>query len=505
MNGINPEQPFKAIIVGAGVGGLTLAHCLHRAGIDYVVLDKHPVAPAWGASISIFPQGARILHQLGLLEAVHRQSADMYDFYNRGPDGKSFCSGPFLKDIQDRAGYVGITLERRAYLRTLYEELPDKSKVIEHARVSDIIEEQSRVKVVLSDGTTHEGDIVVGCDGVHSAVREIMWQRAHRLSPGLITAEEKQSMKTEYCCLIGIAPNQYGLGTNEMTSVSNDRFSFLFLTQPDNIYFIVPIKLPPNLVCKYPNRLRWTDADAEAKAAELADCPVSDTLVFGDIWKTRTRGQIVSLEEGILKHWFYGRMVLCGDAAHKVTPNAGLGGNLSMESAVVLANQLHAAVNRHPNKKPSDEEIKLAFQRYYDIRVPRVKELFDISWVLTRMQAWDGWLWYFVQRWGLPVIGLKKFAEQVASSLRGAPTLSYVPFHQKVGLMEWHKQEWEVDQKAKNKMNSGKRPLNGLIAPVVLTTLALYVGVMWFLGINTPRIGPGPFTNSTVLSSAVAS
>jgi 2-polyprenyl-6-methoxyphenol hydroxylase-like FAD-dependent oxidoreductase len=293
-------------------------------------------------------------------------------------------------------------LERRAYLHTLYDKLPDKSKVIEGARIVDIIEENDQVRAILADGTEHTGDIIAGCDGVHSGVREIMWRKAHELSPGLITVQEKHAIKTTYNGLVGIAPFQPGLGTQDMTCVSNDRFSFLFLTQPDAIYFIVHCKLPGDQVVKYPNRLRYTEADADAKAAELADYPISDTLVFGDVWKTRTRGQLVSLEEGILSHWSFGRTVLVGDAAHKVTPNAALGGNLATEGAVQLANELYALVKSHPNKKPTTTEFKAAFQKYQQSHMPRVEELFNISWMMTRMQAFDGWVMFFLQRWVLP-------------------------------------------------------------------------------------------------------
>ncbi|CAI6099010.1 unnamed protein product [Clonostachys chloroleuca] len=481
MNGKTVDGRFKVIIVGAGVSGLTLAHTFHQAGIDYVVLDKHPVAPAWGASISIFPNGSRILDQLGLYDIMNTKHTEMQYFHCRGSDGKTYCAEPFLKEISDSSGYLGMTIERRVFLQTLYDELPDKSKVIEHARVASVVEEKGAVKVLLSDGVVHEGDIVIGCDGAHSAVREIMWERAHQLSPGLITASEKQTMKATYTCLIGVAPYQHGLGTNVLSSVSNDRFSFLFLTQPEQIFFIVPIKMPNGQVSKYPNRLRFTDEDVQAEANKILDYPISDTLVFGDIWKTRVRGQLVSLEEGILSHWSYGRIVLCGDAIHKVTPNAGLGGNMAMESAVVLANEIFAAIQRHPNKKPSDEEVRLAFKRYHEIRTPRVKELFDVSWLLTRLQAYDGWGWYVVQRWILPLIFMKG-AKQLAATMAGAPVLSFIPFKQRSGKVNWKKQDWEVEKRINPQVGQSKASLNGLIASIVTSAFIAYTATVWYFG-----------------------
>lgn len=59
--------------------------------------------------------------------------------------------------------------------------------------VKDIQEDQDGVEVFCQDGTSERGDMVIGCDGVHSKVREIMWEKAARLAPGLITADEKKS------------------------------------------------------------------------------------------------------------------------------------------------------------------------------------------------------------------------------------------------------------------------------------------------------------------------
>lgn len=58
--------------------------------------------------------------------------------------------------------------------------------------------------------------------------------------------------------------------------------------------------------------------DAEEVADKVKNHPVSDSLLFGELWRTRIRGQLVSTEEGVFKHWYSGRMVLAGDAVHKV-------------------------------------------------------------------------------------------------------------------------------------------------------------------------------------------
>lgn len=109
---------------------------------------------------------------------------------------------------------------------------------------------------------------------------------------------------------------QPGLGTNDMTFVCNNGYTFQFLTQPNAIYFMIHHKLPEPI--RWPARVRYTENDAEEVAAKFADHPISDSLVFGDLWRNRIRGHLISLEEGVLEHFFFGRTVLIGDAAHKV-------------------------------------------------------------------------------------------------------------------------------------------------------------------------------------------
>lgn len=85
-----------------------------------------------------------------------------------------------------------LLLERRALLEVLYETLPDKSKVVFNKHMMKTVESADGIEVFFADGTSEKGDIVVGTDGIHSVVREAMWERANAVEPGLITVEEKK-------------------------------------------------------------------------------------------------------------------------------------------------------------------------------------------------------------------------------------------------------------------------------------------------------------------------
>ena len=70
-------------------------------------------------------------------------------------------------------------MEKKHFLKVVYEQIPDKSFIKTGKRVVDIIDNDDGVIVKLYDGTQEEGDMLIGCDGVHSMVRELMWRDAN--------------------------------------------------------------------------------------------------------------------------------------------------------------------------------------------------------------------------------------------------------------------------------------------------------------------------------------
>ena len=97
------KRPFRVIVVGAGIAGLTLSNALQRADIDHVVLEKHKqvVFPS-GASIGMWPHGSRLLSQLGCLKGVRNACENMRVSYNRSDDGKAVVTSGLFDEIVKR-------------------------------------------------------------------------------------------------------------------------------------------------------------------------------------------------------------------------------------------------------------------------------------------------------------------------------------------------------------------------------------------------------------------
>jgi 2-polyprenyl-6-methoxyphenol hydroxylase-like FAD-dependent oxidoreductase len=86
-------RPFKVVIVGGSLAGLSLANMLQANDIDFVVLEAYPeIAPQVGASIGVLPHGNRILDQLGLFERVRGLATSIDRFTFRNHEGNPIVS-----------------------------------------------------------------------------------------------------------------------------------------------------------------------------------------------------------------------------------------------------------------------------------------------------------------------------------------------------------------------------------------------------------------------------
>ncbi|MCB1739454.1 MAG: FAD-dependent monooxygenase [Gammaproteobacteria bacterium] len=169
------NHELRVIVAGAGLGGLTLALCLARAGFAVQVLEQASALGEVGAGVQISANGARVLHLLGLAPALDAvafrpERGEMRHWHS----GETLLTRPLGETSVERFGYPYYHLHRADLHRILTDALTHiaPQAVRLRARLVDLEHQADRVSVVLEDGERLEADIVVGCDGIHSRVRE---------------------------------------------------------------------------------------------------------------------------------------------------------------------------------------------------------------------------------------------------------------------------------------------------------------------------------------------
>lgn len=212
-----------------------------------------------------------------------------------------------------------ILFDRERCVKALYDNLPDQSKVRTNACVQRIEHTETGVRAHLADGTVEEGDIIIGADGVHSGVREKMWEYADKHEPGAIAATDKDFQSTQYKGIFGVSEKKgtlETLGPADVHVVYGYDTTKLLFTQPGYAYWAIMWK---DEFSQPPKRFKPTPEDQEEAANKLKDIVFTENVKLADLWKHKNRGGLLNIEEGVLDKWHAGRIVLVGDSAHKVS------------------------------------------------------------------------------------------------------------------------------------------------------------------------------------------
>jgi len=191
------------LIIGGGVGGLTLALSLHQAGIPCKVFEAAPEIRALGVGINLLPHGMRELTELGLQDALARVAVETKElcFYNR--------FGQFIfKEPRGRfAGYEWpqLSIHRADLHEVLLAETRKRlgfDSVVLDRKLVSYIEEENFIRASFQDSSTVDGSCIIGCDGINSTVRKLlfpgegppayqginMWRGVTRMKPFLTGA-----------------------------------------------------------------------------------------------------------------------------------------------------------------------------------------------------------------------------------------------------------------------------------------------------------------------------
>ncbi|KAF9941388.1 hypothetical protein BGZ65_003968 [Modicella reniformis] len=414
-----PERP-KVLIVGAGLGGLTLAILLEKAGVPYEVYDRVAEIKPLGSALSLGHNVAPLFQQIGIYEEFVELGTKRHgiDNYN---ENRQLEFSLDLRPLGQMGGFDGYIISRSTLYDLLHRQVPAE-KIHLGKRLLSLKQNEHGVQIHFADRTVVEGDILVGADGAYSGVRQSLYQNLKK--EGQLPSSDDGALPFSCICLVGqttpLDPEKYPELLDDIchfrSVIAEEKpYSWSSLTTKNNIYCWGVIQYLDEGSSKDNDSFRnseWGPEAAQTMCKEVRNFPlpggVNNDLTMGDLIDNTLPQYIskVMLEEKVFDTWYYGRTVLIGDACHKIHPASGVGAVHAMQDAVALANWISVL------NTTTIEAAEKIFEEYKAERFPVVKAAFNNGRGLSQITARDlkariiryitknmpSWLWRIMLR-----------------------------------------------------------------------------------------------------------
>ncbi|MCX4905850.1 FAD-dependent monooxygenase [Streptomyces sp. NBC_00878] len=322
---------MRAIVVGAGIGGLAATLSLRRAGHEVTLVEQAPRFGEVGAGIQLAPNATRVLRRLDLLDAVAAQAArPSHVSFRTWSDGAEICRYVLGREAEDAFGAPYLLLHRADLHQALAAAVPPGWVRLNTVAVG-IDQDDESARVTTASGERLRADLVVAADGIRSAARQ--W---------LFGADEAVFSKTAAYRALLPADQVADLDLPELgVWLGPDRHFVHYWVRRGELLNVVAVFTP--------------EAEAEAEAATeswTARAEPGEQLREFDGWDSRVldvlerAGQM--FRYGIhtrvpLARWNIGRVALLGDSAHAMVPFQAQGAAQAIMDAAVLGDALAGA------------------------------------------------------------------------------------------------------------------------------------------------------------------
>jgi 2-polyprenyl-6-methoxyphenol hydroxylase-like FAD-dependent oxidoreductase len=305
----------KALIAGAGIGGLAAAIALRQAGVDVQVFERSRELREIGAGLMIWPNGTRSLQALGV--EVKALTVKRIAFCNWR--GRKLMETP-VDAISQRFGSE-VAFAHRADIQAALASTLGRDCIRLGADVGGFAEDGAQVQIKLRDGTVAAGDFLVGADGLRSVVRGQLLGDGDPVYLGS-TIWRGMVGSARISLVQAHGSNWVGRGSEFLAfHLANDRIYWAGVTKEPRGENPGPRGHKPDVMQRFGN---W----AEPVPALIA--ATEDAAILRNDMYDRPPA----------RRWSRGRVTLVGDAAHPMTPNLGQGACQALEDAVALGESL---------------------------------------------------------------------------------------------------------------------------------------------------------------------
>lgn len=358
----------NVLISGAGIAGTTLAYWLKKFGFNPTIVEYAPKLREGGYAIDFWGAGFTVAERMGIINDLENADLKIPEvlFVDENNKCKSAMNYEKLKVLMNNRA---LTLLRSDLAKIIYNQLDAGVEIIFGNTITKIAQTETEVTVTFKTGETRQFDLVIGADGLHSNVRNLVFGNEEQF-------EKYYGYYTSSFTIPNVSNtnkafemyNEPGVQAAVYSTADNKTVTFFIFTSPQKLtYPYHDVEVQKQILRKEFANVGWKCADLLAKMDTAPD-------FYFDV-----------VSQIQMDNWSQGRITLVGDACDCPSLLSGQGSTLAIVGAYILAGELKLASGNY----------KLAFKEYQDIFKPfldnkqKIAQNFAKSFVpKSRFQIW---------------------------------------------------------------------------------------------------------------------
>ena len=317
---------MNAVICGAGIAGLALAARLAHAGWQVTVIESLPALHNEGYMVDLFGSGFEAASRMGLLNTLREMSFDFEAVRWVSGTGRTNARLPYKVLVSMFENRL-LSLLRGDLQRAVLGQLPETVQLRFNCAVTQVRAPVGAIEVKLSTGESIRSDVLIGADGIHSRIRDLVfgdgasWFRflGFHTAAFVIDAPDLNEELQNELHVVSVPGRQVGL-----YPLRDGQVAATFVRRAAHS---APPRSPADALVEAYGDLEWRVPMVLERAKSLP------WLVYEQV------GQVV------MAHWTRGRIALLGDACQAVSLLPGQGASLSLAAAYVLGEELSASTD----------------------------------------------------------------------------------------------------------------------------------------------------------------
>ena len=342
---------YKILIIGGGIAGLSVMRALENKGFSPYLVEQSKTIRSDGTGILLGFNAVNVLANLGLYSEIEQAGLELSTMSAFDEKGKSIVACD-LKYIKDKSGYPTYGIDRETLIKTLLKSV-NADYIQTEKKVKQLTNTASQAEVLFEDGSIQSYDLVIGADGIHSSVRELIFGK-------IPLRDAKQGcwrfiIDTPHNLNVNGIFEYFGVGKRAgyMPMKNGQLYVYILLNADQYNEHALPSIEELLLRCEEFQGDWQLISQTLIKPISMRFDPIKDL------------SKICIMKD---------RVVLIGDASHAVTPNLGQGAAMGMEDAELLAHYLS-----------TQDNIQKALQEFQQRRLKRVHSIQQKSYMIGKI------------------------------------------------------------------------------------------------------------------------